>query len=517
MILRNLPSYDSERVRTLVSEGLEELGLAPRGRVLVKPNLVMAGELFRHAYTRPEVTQGVLEALAARGGAAIEELAVGERSGITIPTRYVFEQAEYGAVLRRTGAKHYFFDEVQQVEVPLTHAGRLRDSIFVPEPVARADFFVNVPKFKAHPWTTVTFSLKNYIGIQDDRHRLIDHDYALGRKVADLQHVVQPELVVIDAVTAGQGRMLTPVPYPLGLLVIGNNQVAVDAVCCRIVGLHPLDVEHIRLAHEDGFGPVDGVTVSGDVSPEEARERAKDFQIGLVRVEKYFEGTHITAYAGPPPGGSDGYCWGGCPGALEEAIEVLRVYDQECDAKMARLHVVFGDYQGPLELGYGEKVVFVGDCVSYHGSVGGELVSVESLYRDRSTLDPALATHPDIYLKMVSVLRKVEEAKNRPFLRLEGCPVSVAELILALSILGGVNNPYLSPQEAVRFTRHYVRWRLAQSAQRLQGKPYLVRDFDERGEAQPTLDAPTTRAAQADAAQPTGVSASGTRPNGSSD
>jgi hypothetical protein len=61
----------------------------------------------------------------------------------------------------RTGAKRYCFEEVPQVEVPFTHDGRLRDYIFTPEPVAKADFFVNCPKFKAHPWTTVTFSMKN--------------------------------------------------------------------------------------------------------------------------------------------------------------------------------------------------------------------------------------------------------------------------------------------------------------------------------------------------------------------
>ena len=52
--------------------------------------------------------------------------------------------------------------------------------------------------------TGVTFSLKNYFGIQDDRHRLIDHDWALNRKIADLQHVVQPELVVIEALRAAE-------------------------------------------------------------------------------------------------------------------------------------------------------------------------------------------------------------------------------------------------------------------------------------------------------------------------
>ena len=38
--------------------------------------------------------------------------------------------------------KRYYFEEEPQVEIPLTHAGRLRDYVFSPEPVARADFFV---------------------------------------------------------------------------------------------------------------------------------------------------------------------------------------------------------------------------------------------------------------------------------------------------------------------------------------------------------------------------------------
>jgi uncharacterized protein (DUF362 family) len=60
VILRHLDSYDSSRVRKYVSEALDELELVPRGRVLVKPNLVMAGELFQYAYTRPEIAQGVV-------------------------------------------------------------------------------------------------------------------------------------------------------------------------------------------------------------------------------------------------------------------------------------------------------------------------------------------------------------------------------------------------------------------------------------------------------------------------
>jgi len=337
----------------------------------------------------------------------------------------------------------------------------------------------------------VTFSMKNYIGIQDDRHRLIDHDHALNRKVADLQYVIQPQLVVIDAIIAGEGRMLTPIPRNMNLVIVGNNQVAIDAVGCNILGLDPRSVEHVRLAHERGFGPVDleHIRVGGDVSLDEARSRARGFQVGLVRVEKYFDGTSIQAYAGKPPkGATDDYCWGGCPGVMEEAIEILRLYDEQCDRKMPRIHLVFGRYEGPLEIGYGEKVVFIGDCVEWEGQLGGELVQIRSKYQDRSTHDPYAGKHKDVYARMLVMANKLRELRSRPFIRLEGCPVSIAEVVLLIAELGGIQNPYFDKRQVVGFNKAYLAWRTASLLRRMMGKRYQVHGPATRGDARPDAD-----------------------------
>jgi uncharacterized protein (DUF362 family) len=506
VIIRDCKTYDVEKIRQIVREGLEELGLEPKGRTLVKPNCVASGDMFTNAFTRPEFLEGVLLALKDKDRGKVTELAVGERCGITIPTRLAFEGAGYYPVFERTGARHYHFEEVPQVEIRYTHPKRLRDYVFTPEPVAKADFFVNCPKFKSHPWTTITFSMKNYIGIQDDRHRLIDHDHKLDEKVADLQYIVQPQLIAIDAITAGEGRMLTPIPFPLGLVILGNNQVAFDSVCASIIGVDPASVPHVRMASERGFGPMDlgKIEITGDVSFEEAKARAKGFKVGLIRVEKYFEGSHITAYAGPPPaegsigarqrGGANAepdvdYCWGGCPGAIEEAIEILRMYDKECDEKLPRMHVVFGAYDGPIDAKPGEKVIFIGDCARYDGKIGDKLVKVESLYKHRDTKDPYHAKHDDIFAKMVSVTTKLTLARNEPHVRLEGCPVSVAEQVLALVTLGGLKNPYLAPDQIVEFNKAYLGWRGTQLANKLRGIKYQVHGAATRGGAAPEMPA----------------------------
>src|SRR5262245_52898576 len=95
VIIRDCKTYDVEKIRSIVREGLAELGLAPSGRTLVKPNCVASGDMFENAFTRPEFLEGVLLALKDADRGKVTELAVGERCGITIPTRLAFDGAGY--------------------------------------------------------------------------------------------------------------------------------------------------------------------------------------------------------------------------------------------------------------------------------------------------------------------------------------------------------------------------------------------------------------------------------------
>ena len=492
VILRHCAAYDAKVIQGIIRDGLDHLKLRPFGRTLVKPNVVASGARFPHAYTRVEFMEGVVRALQERARPDLEEIAIGERSGITMPTRFTFAEAGYDALARRVpGLKLYRFDEVKQVEVPLYHPARLRDSLFTPEPVAKADFFVNCPKFKAHPWTTVTFSMKNYIGIQDDRHRLIDHDHKLDEKVADLQYIVQPQFIAIDGIIAGEGRMLTPVPFDLKLVAMGDNQVAFDAVCCHIIGIDPLSVAHIRLAYERGFGPVDlaSINIVGDLTLAEAQKRAHGFRVGLIRVEEYFKGTNIVAHSGPPPSDTTDYCWGGCPGAMEEAIEIMRLYDSSTDAKMPKTHLVFGAYEGPVDAAPGERVVLIGDCATYKGKVNGRDVSIESLYVDRSKKDPHSATDIDIFAKIATTNVAMWKSRKEDVFRLAGCPVSVAEQVLMLVKLGKLKNPYFDPGQAWGFMNAYFGKKTHVAIQRILGVPYQTprgQPLEPRGGARPS-------------------------------
>jgi len=95
-----------------------------------------------------EFAEGVLRALQDRADGRLAELAVGERCGITIRPGWCSRRPATTRCSRASGRAHLLRGG-PAVEIRLSHPGRLRDYVYTPEPVARADFFVNCPKFKA--------------------------------------------------------------------------------------------------------------------------------------------------------------------------------------------------------------------------------------------------------------------------------------------------------------------------------------------------------------------------------
>jgi hypothetical protein len=91
---------------------------------------------------------------------------------------------------------------------------------------------------------------------------------------------------------------------------------------------------------------------------------------------------------------------------------------------------------------------------------------------------------------MVGLKRKVMKARKDPHIRLEGCPVSVAEQVLAIVELGGTKNPYTSGEDVMQFNKAYLTWRLVTAVDRLFGKKYQVPGPCPRGHAMPELPLP---------------------------
>ena len=89
----------------------------------------------------------------------------------------------------------------------------------------------------------------------------------LNDGIADLMKVVKPDLAIIDGT---MGRDMTKeCCFPVGLLIVSQDPLAADAVCSRIMGFNPAEIEHLNLTALDGLGCLeeDQIQVVGE-SPE---------------------------------------------------------------------------------------------------------------------------------------------------------------------------------------------------------------------------------------------------------
>lgn len=400
VIVRRCEHYDVDRIEGIVREGIQDLGVRPQGRVLVKPNVVFAHKRYaRHAYTHPDMLEAMFRVLG--GHPAVEHVTLGERCAVTIPTRYLFSVNGYAKLARRHGVSCAYFDEESKKRVYLDK-GKVHRSLLFPKSVVDADYRIWMPKLKNHVSSKMTCALKLNIGIVDSRERLVHHDFLLEDKIADLYEVGKPDFVVVDAIVGGQRNELVPDPIPIGAVVMGTNAVAVDAVCARILGLEPSDVRHLMIAHGRGYGPValEEIALTADVSLDELRGRTKELDRSFNDLRTM--NLPVRLHLGPHPGG-DELCHTGCVNMLKAVFAIIEANAPGSLARLKPLDVVVGRYEGDVK-SKGAPVLLVGDCTTVQGRLDG------------------------------------------PVRRVSGCPVPVPVFMLHACHYGGVRSPYLDPQ-----------------------------------------------------------------------
>jgi hypothetical protein len=118
-----------------------------------------------------------------------------------------------------------------------------------------ASLVISLAKLKTVGITHVSLSLKNLKGLIRPRWKRLFHCDGLNQGIVDLNRVVRPGLAIIDAIEASDEASGTA--KPVGLILAGNDCVAVDAVGTRIMGLDPQEVDHIVLAERAGLGTAD--------------------------------------------------------------------------------------------------------------------------------------------------------------------------------------------------------------------------------------------------------------------
>jgi predicted dehydrogenase len=102
--------------------------------------------------------------------------------------------------------------------------------------------------------TGITCILKNQFGITPIKKKSQYHTN-LSEVIYDLNLLKKPDLSLIDGIIAMEGSgPVDGIPKPIGLLIAGNDPVATDHACARIMGIPMRMIPSLKLALKKGLG-----------------------------------------------------------------------------------------------------------------------------------------------------------------------------------------------------------------------------------------------------------------------
>jgi uncharacterized protein (DUF362 family) len=224
-------------------------------RVVLKPNLV---EYHRDKVinTNPHVVAAAIELCRQEGA---REIIVAEGPGHWRNVEYLVSASGLGDVLR-----HYrvpFVDLNHDEPVKMPNLGRLTglEYLYLSRTIATADVLISLPKLKTHHWAGATLSLKNLFGTLPGicygwpKNEL--HWRGIDKSIVDIALTRTPDLAIVDGIVGMEGDgPLNGTPKPVGAIVMGNDPLAVDATCCRLMQLDPERIVSLLLGYQKRLG-----------------------------------------------------------------------------------------------------------------------------------------------------------------------------------------------------------------------------------------------------------------------
>jgi uncharacterized protein (DUF362 family) len=376
--IKNCEEYDSDKMRSIIQEGMEKLKFAPQGKVYVKPNVVFAykTKLFgKHAYTQPVFNGASLLALSSQAG--VKRVDMGENCAVGIPTRLCYKHAGYYDEIKKVKrvadcpVNIFCIDEEPRDTVFI--GGAVHDNLRITRKMARADSIVYLPKLKGHCVSNMTGAVKLNIGICSDDERSIRHDFLLNEKIVDLLAVGYPDFVIMDAIDVGMGNEAFPTSRKLGLILMGTNPLAVDLIGARLLGLNIDDVPYLKKAVERGYTPksLHDVTIAGDLKSlkdvDKWAKRLLPYDDEYYRwrdVNKELAALHspMRFMWGPYSESKGEKCLTGCVMGLKMFLSSLEKFNGPAAFSGAKPVVfVIGRYDKQIDAG-GEEVFLLGSC-----------------------------------------------------------------------------------------------------------------------------------------------------------
>ena len=238
--------------------GLEKV-VSSGDRVIVKPNF-NSNDPFP-ASSDPEFVKAAVSLLYDAGAS---QVVIIESSGMPwLPTRNVLDKMGMLKAAKECGAELRVLDGREWVDIEIEGKHWKKVSI-AKDALEENAKFVWLPCMKTHRYASFSLSLKLAVGILDFKQRRDLHSAFLEEKIAELNLVVHPDLIIMDGrrcfVTGGPDKGLVEEP---NVILASGDRIAIDVEALKILqsykadnklDMDPWEFPQIRHAVELGLG-----------------------------------------------------------------------------------------------------------------------------------------------------------------------------------------------------------------------------------------------------------------------
>jgi uncharacterized protein (DUF362 family) len=159
----------------------------------------------------------------------------------------------------RTGVselcERYYADTVnlgKDVKIPIEQEGLVLKNFKMPGTILKADVFINMPKMKTSETTTVSLGLMNIFDIIPVQKEI--YYPKIAESICDLLAIRSPDLNIMDGIIGMEGSGMRRRKKQMDLILASRDVVALDTIACRIMGINPVNVEHVFRAGYSGLG-----------------------------------------------------------------------------------------------------------------------------------------------------------------------------------------------------------------------------------------------------------------------
>ena len=213
-----------------------------KSKIFIKPNIFCPEPSNTGATVDLDVLANVISYFVERD----KQVTVGEAGANQYTHRDLFRQLGMYEFCAKHKAEFINLNSCNFGEEEFNINGK-NHKFLVPIPVLTADFFVNIPKYKTHSSTRVSFAMKNLYGLLPDKEKWTGHALGLNETLVELNRLVQSDLVLTDSIVAMQGFGPTMgVPVVKNLLMASDNAVIHDFGLCKLQNIR--GVSHIEQA-----------------------------------------------------------------------------------------------------------------------------------------------------------------------------------------------------------------------------------------------------------------------------